>query len=67
LPQCNHGFILNNDSETAADEPHCYQTLATLLKGYCPQVEIDGIYHSAVEALNNMQFAKKQLGHNQHF
>lgn len=33
------------------DEHHCCQTLATLLKRYCPQIEVAGIFHSGVTAL----------------
>jgi two-component system LytT family response regulator len=43
------------------DEPHCCQTLATMLQRYCPQVEVDGIYHSAVEALNNIKTRQPQI------
>jgi len=33
------------------DEPHCCQTLVTLIKNFCPQVEIAGIYYSGANAL----------------
>jgi len=43
------------------DEPHCCQTLATLLKKYCPQVEIEGVYYSAVEALKRLTEEQPQI------
>jgi two-component system LytT family response regulator len=33
------------------DEPQCCQTLAMLLTRYCPQIKIDGIFHSGGKAL----------------
>jgi two-component system, LytTR family, response regulator len=33
------------------DDPLCSQTLVELLNRYCPQIEITGVFHSAVNAL----------------
>ena len=33
------------------DEPQCCQTLSTLLARYCPEIKIEGVFHSGAEAL----------------
>ncbi len=43
------------------DEPHCCQTLATLLKRYCPQIEVTDIFHSGVDALRSIKTMTPQI------
>jgi two-component system, LytTR family, response regulator len=43
------------------DEPQCCLTLSTLLKRYCPQIEIAGIFNSAVEAMPAIKTAAPQI------
>lgn len=43
------------------DEPHCCQTLDLMLKRYCPQVEVTGIYHSAEQALPAIKTTPLQI------
>ena len=43
------------------DEPHCCQTLVTLLTRYCPMVEVVGIYHSGRAALPAIKATPPQI------
>ena len=43
------------------DEPNCCQTLATLLKRYCPQIEIAGVFHSGITALPAIKAMSPQI------
>jgi len=43
------------------DEPHCCQTLVTLLTRYCPMVEVVGIYHSGATALPAIKATSPQI------
>ena len=43
------------------DEPHCCQTLVTLLTRYCPTVEVVGIYHSGRTALPAIKATPPQI------
>lgn len=43
------------------DEPYCCETLSILLKRYCPQVEVTGIYHSGQDALEPVKMLRPQL------
>jgi len=43
------------------DELHCCQTLVTLLTGYCPMVEVVGIYHSGANALPAIKAIPPQI------
>lgn len=43
------------------DEPYCCEALSILLNRYCPQVEVRGSYHSAMDALGAIREKKPQL------
>lgn len=43
------------------DEPYCCETLSILLDRYCPQVEVTGSYHSAMQALGPIREQQPQL------
>lgn len=43
------------------DEPHCCETLATMLKLYCPDVEVAGIFHSGTKALPAIKTITPQI------
>lgn len=43
------------------DEPYCCEALSILLNRYCPQVEVRGSYHSAMDALSDIREKKPQL------
>ena len=43
------------------DEPYCAEALAILLGRYCPQVHIEGIYHSGAQALVAIRELQPQL------
>ncbi|MEP6951298.1 MAG: LytTR family DNA-binding domain-containing protein [Ginsengibacter sp.] len=43
------------------DEPHCCQTLATLVKRYCPEIEVAGIFHSGLSALAGIKTLTPQI------
>ena len=43
------------------DEPNCCQTLVTLLKRYCPQIEIAGVFHSGITALPAIKAMPPQI------
>ena len=43
------------------DEPYCCETLSILLDRYCPQVEVAGSYHSAMQALGPIREQQPQL------
>jgi two-component system LytT family response regulator len=43
------------------DEPHCCKTLSLLLSRYCPEVEVTGIYHNGVAALQAIKASTPDL------
>jgi two-component system LytT family response regulator len=43
------------------DEPYCTEALAILLERYCPQVHVDGVYHSGIQALGPIRERQPQL------
>ncbi|MEO6330512.1 MAG: LytTR family DNA-binding domain-containing protein [Ginsengibacter sp.] len=43
------------------DEPHCCQTLTTLLSRYCPQIEVTGVFQSSIEALKAIKIMPPQI------
>lgn len=43
------------------DEPHCCETLATMLKRYCPDVEVAGVFHSGMKALPGIKTITPQI------
>jgi two-component system, LytTR family, response regulator len=43
------------------DERRCCETLATMLKRYCPQIEVAGIFHSGVTALPAIKSVPPQI------
>ena len=43
------------------DEPYCTEALAILLERYCPQVHVDGIFFSGMQALGPIRERQPQL------
>lgn len=43
------------------DEAHCCDTLAILLKRYCPQIEVGGVFHSGADALTYITMITPQI------
>ena len=43
------------------DEAHCCDTLAILLKRYCPQIEVGGIFRSGADALTYIKIITPQI------
>src|SRR6202000_2172671 len=43
------------------DEPYCTEALAILLGRYCPQIHVEGIYHSGAQALGAIRELQPQL------
>ena len=43
------------------DEPHCCNTLSTLLKRHCPEIEVSGIFYSGADALAFIKIIMPQI------